>query len=116
MIKAIDRGFGNVLGFKLSGVISKADYDILVPRVESAVEEHGDIRLFLDVRDLRWEKVDAWGKDLNFGKTYRKRIAKMAFVGDKKWEQHLVALAQPFYAREIESFESDEDAWRWLES
>ena len=111
-----DRSTGDTLGFVVSGDVTKADYDLMTPAVEAAVEEHGTVKLLLDVTDFRWEKVDAWGADLHFGHEFHEKVARMALVGNKKWEEWLAHLATPFYAKEAAYFEDQDAAWAWLRS
>ena len=117
MIQKLDQSSGNVLGYKISGTVSKSDYQELVPEVESLVQQEGNIRLLLDLTEFKGEKVSAWGADFKFGRDYRKKIDKLAIVGDKKWEKWMAKLSEPFFARESEFFQSDnnEDAWTWLQ-
>ena len=35
---------------------------------------------------FHWEKVSAWGADLDFGKQIHDKIDKMVIGGDKKWQ------------------------------
>lgn len=109
-----DRSAGSTLGFEVSGEVTRDDYRVLTPAVEAVVEQHGTVNLLLDLTGFRWEKVSAWGADLHFGHELHDKIARMAIVGDKKWEQHLAHLATPFYARDAEYFDNDDDAWEWL--
>jgi len=104
-----DRSTGDTLGFVVAGDVTKADYDVLTPAVESAVEEHGTVKLMLDLTDFRWEKIGAWGADLHFGREFHEKVARMAIVGHKKWEERLAHLATPFCAQEAASFD-DQDA------
>ena len=60
------------------------------------------------------EKATAWGSDLHFGHTYKDRIEKLAMVSRATWVKHLAKLAEPFYAKEIKTFESDDDVCNWL--
>ena len=113
MIEPMDRSAGKILGYVVSGDVTKGDYQTLVPAVEAAVEEHATVSLLFDLTGFRWEKVSAWGADLGFGEKFHDSIGKMAIVGDKKWERHL---AQPYYAKESRFFETTADAWTWLES
>jgi hypothetical protein len=115
MIETMERSSGSNLGYVISGTVTKADYETLVPAVAAAVKEHGTVSLLLDLTDFHWEKISAWGSDLNFGKEYHDKIDKMAIVGDKKWEKHLTKLAQPYYAQEAEYFDAADDGWDWLE-
>ncbi len=116
MITKLEQSSGNVIGFKVSGTITKDDYATLVPDVEALVDQVGDINVLLDLTDFKWEKVNAWGSDMKFGSTYRKKIDKMAIVGDKTWQKWLTHLVDPFYAREAQFFspQDSESAWTWL--
>ena len=39
----------------------------------------------------------------------------MALVGDQSWGKHVAKIAQPFYAQSVEWFDTDADAWTWVE-
>lgn len=114
MITKLDRSQGNTLGFAVSGDVTKADYDVLVPAVEAALTDADSVRLLLDMTEFHWEKVGAWGADLSFGHEFHQKIARMALVGNKNWERHLAHLAQPFYAVETAFFEDADQAWTWV--
>jgi hypothetical protein len=116
MLETMDKSSGNMVGYKVVGDMTKADYATLDPAVDSVIKEYGSINLLLDLTGFRWEKVNAWSTDLNFGKTYKDKIDKMALVGNQKWEKAMAKAAQPFYAKEIQYFETDDDAWDWLNS
>lgn len=38
----------------------------------------------------------------------------MAIVGDKGWEKHLPKLAEQYYAKSAQFFDTEDDAWAWL--
>lgn len=118
MIEKLDESSENVLGFKLTGDITKSDYETMVPEIEAAVKEYGNGSLLLEMTDFKWEKVEAWGADMKFGRDYHKKISKMAIVGDKEWEKWLTKLAAPFYAVEANFYYADDkdSAWVWLRS
>lgn len=116
MIEKMSESEGKVLGFKVIGTVTKADYKVLVPEVESLIETEGSISLLFDLTQFKWEKIEAWGADLNFGRTYRGKIDKMAIVGDRPREKLITRLAEPFFSSEARFFYSDniEAAWKWL--
>ena len=116
MFEKIDESKGNTVGYRVSGRITKADYATLVPEVQALVEQEGNIRLLLDMEQFEWEEAKAWGADMKFGSEFRKKIDKLAIVGNKRWEKWLAAVADPFYAREAEFFKTDDrdSAWEWL--
>jgi hypothetical protein len=114
MLETMDKSSGNVIGYKISGTVTKSDYETLDPAVDAVIAEYGSINLLLDLREFRWEKVNAWSSDFGFGKKYKDKIPKMALVGNKKWERTVAKVAQGWYAIETKYFESDNDAWDWL--
>ena len=118
MLEKLSQSSGNILGYKVIGKIVKEDYITLRADVETLVQQESDICLLLDLEAFEGEEIKAWGADLKFGRDYRKKIAKMAIVGDKKWQEWLTAIVDPFYAREAEFFPTDqrEAAWEWLRS
>lgn len=113
-ITKLDSSDGGVLGFKVSGDVTKADYETLTPAVAEAVEQHGTVDLLLDLTDFHWEKVSAWGSDLRFGHEFHDKIERLAIVGNRAWEKHLASLASPFYAKQSAYFDNDAAAWAWL--
>lgn len=88
-----DRSAGDILGFVVSGDVTKADYDVSTPAVEAAVEERGTVKLLLGLTDFRWEKVGAWGADLHFGPELHGKVALMAILDHEKWDEHLATNA-----------------------
>lgn len=116
MIEKMSESSGNVVGYRVSSHVTKEDYAAMTPEVQALVDKEGSIGLLLDLENFKWEEVSAWGADMKFGQTYRHKIAKLAVVGDKKW-QHLIAnLADPFYAHESKFFHTTDRAaaWEWL--
>ena len=114
MLEKMGKSSGNVLGFKVVGDVTKADYETLDPVVAAAVKHYGSVNLLFDLTQFHWEKATAWGSDLDFGHTYKDKIDKLAMVSHATWVKHLAKLAEPFYAKEIKTFETDDDAWDWL--
>ena len=113
-ISKLNASTDEALGFKVSGDVTTADYEVLNPAVEEAVDRRGTIRLLLDLTEFHREKISAWGSDLRFGHRYHDTIDRLAIVGNRSWERHLAQLASPFYARESAFFETEADAWAWL--
>lgn len=118
MIEKMIESAGNIIGFQAVGNIQKEDYAQLTTELEAALTAADSLRLLLDLAEFEGEEMKAWGADLKFGHEFRKKIEKMAIVGDKKWQKWLAALADPFYAREAQYFPTTERdaAWAWLQS
>ena len=117
MIEKSSKSSGNTLGYKAIGTIKKEDYEALIADVEALLQQEESINMLLDMEEFEGEQFKAWGADFKFGREYRKKIAKMAIVGDKKWQEWMTALVDPFFAREAEFFliEERDAAWEWLQ-
>lgn len=116
MIQQMSASEENVLGYRVVGDVTKDDYSTLVPEVQAAVEKYGAIRLLFDLDDFTWEKADAWGTDLDFGKDFKDSIERMALVGHQSWIKYMTKLAAPFYAQKVKWFDDKDDAWTWVKS
>lgn len=115
MIETMEQSKDNVLGFRAVGEVTKEDYATLGPAVAAAIKEYGTIRVLFDLSDFKREKAEAWGADLGFGREYHDKIERMALVGDQSWGKHVAKIAQPFYAKDVEWFDTGDDAWTWVE-
>lgn len=116
MITELNRSSGNCIGIAVSGDVTKADYDVLIPLVEGVVHDHGTVNLLCDMRDFHWEKASAWGSDLHFGREFKDKTTKMAVVGDSGFDHLVAQLAKPFYAQNVKYFTDENQAWAWLKS
>lgn len=114
MLQKLAQSSGSVVGYRFSGTIGKDDYAILTPEMEALVAQYGQVQLLCDLTDLHWEKANAWGDDLHFGKEFRDAITKMAVLGDGSYQKVLAELAKPFYAQKVQFFSEEQAAWEWL--
>ena len=116
MLEKLSQSSGNILGYKAIGKITKEDYAALTTAVEALVQQESSICLMLDLEAFEGEKAKAWGADLKFGRDFRKKIEKLAIIGDKRWQKWIAGIADPFYAREAKFFPTTdrEVAWEWV--
>jgi len=114
MLSTMERSTDQILGYTISGDMTKADYQTLVPAMSAVIGAQGSVSVLFDLTGFQWEKISAWGSGVDFGQQLHGKIDKMAIVGDKKWEHHLTKLAEPLDVKESKFFASDDDAWSWL--
>jgi hypothetical protein len=114
MLSTMERSTDKVLAYTISGEMTKADYQTLVPAMSAVVGAQGSVSVLFDLTDFQWEKITAWGSGVDFGQQLQGKIDKLAIVSDKKWEHHLTKLAQPLDVKASQFFETDDDAWSWL--
>jgi SpoIIAA-like len=116
MIEMSTDSSGRTLGVRAIGEITQEDYRSLSQRVETLLEQEQSIGVLIDLEQFAGEARDAWKTDLQFGKAFRRRIGRMAIVGDKRWEQLIAVFADPFYARDSRFFHTSqrEAARKWV--
>jgi len=92
------------------------DYRQLEPEMKALVDQYDDVSLRLDLQEGAGEEGRAWLPDLKSGHHFHDKINKMAIVGDKRWQEWLTALVNPFYANDAKFFHPEETdkAWAWL--
>ena len=117
MFEILPESTDTCLGFKISGTVTPADYDSLLPKLDEAITAHGKINLLVVVEDFDFKGFEAAKKDFQFGTHQYRRVQKAAFVSDKKWLEWSIKIMDPFTRRtEEKNFEPDQldEAWAWV--
>ena len=109
---------GNVLGYRVAGKLHVTDYQTLTIGIEEILKASDEVRLLLQLDGLEGIESGALWQDWKFGREYHGKIAKVAIIGDKRWERWLARLSSPLYAVESRFFHTDDidNAWAWLRS
>ena len=120
MIKVLPESGGNVLVLKIVGKLTDQDYkNVLIPRLESIIHDHGKTRLLLDMSDdfHGWESAALWD-DARFGLAHRNDFEKMGVIGGPRWVEWGLKLAAMVVSDEIRSFfpGQREEALNWIKT
>lgn len=117
MFEILDRSTETCIGFKVSGKVSAADYEVLMPKLDEAIQAHGRINLVVVLEGFDgWAELEAAKADFKFGTTEYRSVERCAFVSDKEWFKWVVKLMDPFTRRTDEKFfepSKIEEAWAW---
>jgi hypothetical protein len=118
MITVLPESEGNVLLLKATGKLTDQDYkEVLIPRLETIIKEHGKARLLLDMgEDFHgWEAGALWD-DARFGIEHRKDFEKLGILGGPRWVEWGMKLATVVMTGEIKNFPVTEgdDAMTWI--
>lgn len=105
----------NLLAIHLSGTLHKDDYRQFVPEVERAIRDKGKVRMLVEMSEFHgWDAGALW-EDVKFDARHFRDIARLAIVGDSKWEKWMAAFCKPFTTAKVKYFpkgqESDARAW-----
>jgi hypothetical protein len=103
-----ETGSGTVLDVRVSGKLSKADYERFVPEVEAKIKEQGKLRILMEMCDFRGWELGALWEDIKFDLKHFGDIERLAMVGDKKWEEWMAKFCGPFTKARIRYFDQSE--------
>ena len=93
---------------RTDGEVTQEDYDRVVPRLEQLIDEHGKIRVLLDVTQFKGATPGALWRDLKFDAKHLRDVEKMAVVEDEGWEDAAAQLAEPLTGAEVKTFGPDQ--------
>lgn len=101
---------------KINGKLTHEDYKMMIPMVENAVKsvEKPEIKVLIDAIDFDGWEMEALWDDLKFSLGHIELFNKIAFVGNKKWEEHAINISNWFMIGDIEYFENMDDAKNWI--
>lgn len=118
MIQKLSESTGNVLGFRITGEITKKRREQVSSTLAEAIAEHGAIRLLLIIEPYRDITIGADGlyENLKFVMPHTQGIEKLAVVGHKVSEGTYMAIFGLFSGMVVEYFDRArlEAAWKWV--
>jgi len=104
--------------FTAVGKLTHEDYELITPMIDSALEgiKEPQIKVFFDVTEFEgWELKAAWD-DFKIGLKHGNKFARVAMYGNKPWQAWISKIAGWFIAGEVEYFEDESAAIKWLQS
>ncbi|EDY81505.1 hypothetical protein VDG1235_1123 [Verrucomicrobiia bacterium DG1235] len=107
---------GRVITISVSGKLSRSDYDLFVPAIDEEIEQHGQVRLLFDFVGFHGWTMGALFEDTKFAVKHYSAIARIAIVGDKRWEKVMASLCKPFTKAKVRFYDiaEVEVAKSWL--
>lgn len=107
---------GTIVEMAMVGRVSREDFRHLIPQFERLVDIHGKLRVLVLMRDFEGWSPGGLLEDTKFSLRHASDVDRIAFVGDKKWEQALAAACKPFTSAEIRFFEpaGEKEAREWI--
>ncbi len=109
---------GKMLHVKVTGKLTKGDYELFAPVVDEQIHEYGKVRILFEMHDFHGWTAGALWEDIKFDFQHWRDIERLAIVGESKWEAGMATFCKPFTAAKIQYFDHTRlnDAKAWLES
>ena len=107
---------GKILVIKLTGKLAKEDYEQFAPEVDRLIEQHGKLRMLVQMHDFHGWTAGALWQDIKFDLKHFRQIERLALVGEKTWEHGLATFCKPFTTATIRYFDRSEaeQAETWI--
>jgi hypothetical protein len=106
---------GKILVIKLTGKLSKEDYERFAPEVDRLIKQHGKLRMLVQMHDFHGWTAGALWQDIKFDLKNFRQIERLALVGEKTWEHGMATFCKPFTSATIRYFDRTEaeqaEAW-----
>jgi hypothetical protein len=96
---------GKLLHVKVTGKLTKEDYEAFAPIVDKQIGEHGKIRILFEMHDFHGWTAGALWDDLKFDFKHWKDIERLGIVGESKWEAGMAVFCKPFTTAKIQYFD-----------
>lgn len=106
------------LELRVSGMLSRRDYDAAVPEIEHELQlQQGPLRILISLEDFRGWEVGALWDELRFDIRHRADLGRIAVVGESAVQEWGTRLARAFFDNEVRYFERDriDEARDWLQ-
>jgi hypothetical protein len=100
----------------VSGQLHESDYEQLTAHVEQLLENHPSLRMLVQLTAFEgWSPGAAW-EDAKLGFRHFSDFERLVVVGDKRWEEWITRLVQPFTLADVRFFEpvDMEKALTWI--
>ncbi len=101
---------------KIAGTLTHADYKMMIPMIDNAIKgiSKPQIKVLIDALKFEgWETRALWD-DFKFGLGHLELFTKIAFVGNKKWEEYSIKISNWFMIGDIKYFQNMDDAVVWI--
>jgi hypothetical protein len=106
----------NLIAFEVTGKIEKKDYEKLKAILEKTEREYVDLRLFIELSDLKGMTLPALMEDIKTYFKHIRKVKKVAIVGRNGVDQELTRITDFFISANARYFTKKEyeKAKNWI--
>ncbi|MFD2513326.1 STAS/SEC14 domain-containing protein [Pontibacter locisalis] len=118
MIQLLEESKEDLVAFRISVDVDKSDYEVMLPLLEERIKQHGKIRVYAEIYDVKAFTLAALWEEIKFDFTHAADFTRVAIVGDQTWTDVISVLAKPFTTAEVKhyDFNQRQQAWEWINS
>lgn len=118
MIQIINTEKDNLISAKLSGKISKNDVEKIHPLIHKIIEKGKKVDFYFEMEDFEGYTLKGFWEDIKVDSAHISDYGKMAFVGEKNWQEWAAKATDFFTSSEVKYFkiENRTQAMVWIKS
>lgn len=116
MIHLLETHKENLIAAKLEGKISKSDVEKIHLLIHKITKNGEKANFYFEMEDFVGYDIKGFLEDLKVDASHLSDYGKMAFVGDKKWQEWAIKAMDFFTSSDIRYFnlEDKEEAKKWI--
>ncbi|WP_224485144.1 STAS/SEC14 domain-containing protein [Robertkochia aurantiaca] len=107
MIEHIDSKKDNLIALKISGKLSKEDLESVHKRIHQITEKGRKVDFYFEFENFKGYTLEGFIADIKIDTSHLSDYGRMAFVGDKKWQEWAARITDFFTDSEVRFFEKD---------
>lgn len=105
MIQIINTGKDNLISAKISGKISKNDVEKIHSLIHNIIEKGKKVDFYFEMEDYEGYTLKGFWEDIKVDSAHISDYGKMAFVGEKKWQEWAAKATDFFTSSEVKYFD-----------
>lgn len=105
MIQLINTEKNNLISAKISGNISKSDVEKIHPLIHNIIENGKKVDFYFEMEDFTGYTLKGFWEDIKVDSAHISDYGKMAFVGEKKWQEFATKVTDFFTSSEVKYFD-----------
>ena len=116
MIQLLNSEKDNLISAKLSDKISKKDVKKIHSLIHNILENHEKVDFYFEMENFEGYTLKGFWEDIKVDSAHISDYGKMAFVGEKKWQEWVAKATDFFTSSEVKYFdlEDKEKAMLWI--
>lgn len=106
----------HIIAIHIEDYMRAQDYHTLLPHLKRRIEQHGKIRLLIELEEFKGVEILGVLKALPYAFRYGKYVEKKAIITDEPWIYTWTKLLSPLSKTTVRCFPTTkaEQAWEWL--
>ncbi|WP_179345091.1 SpoIIAA family protein [Winogradskyella ursingii] len=116
MIQLLNSEKDNLISAKISGKISKTEVEKVHKRIHKILMENDKVDFLFKIEDFDGFTLKGFWEDIKVDSAHISDYGKIAFVGEKKWQEFVTKATDFFTSSEVKYFdlEEKEKAMLWI--